>query len=195
MTERVFDYMNSSMAGAHDVDDDHGAFSSITRDDARSVEKVPEAVRELRADPARQMFGETLTRERAKAVLDLAPYRNPINGSPYTQKQREAAAHAFAAMSIDLDLSDRELREVVALKPMSKGEAVEAEEKLLRDLERRYPNENDRAERVAVARAMAQRDPRFSAWLEVTRLGSHPRLFELLAERGWSQRAAGKLRI
>jgi hypothetical protein len=181
----AFTYANSQHAPAEEAQRPQGTF---VRDNAVDRDDTP-ATSEREA--ALSFYGDKMVETRTQAVLDQVPYRAP-DGTVIAEEQRAAIAQGLAAASIDLDFSDAELQRFLSMRPLTEAEAQAEEREILKDLEHRYPNPQDRADRIAIAREMAQRHPVLLRILESTRLGSSRAVFDLMLERGWAQRARGR---
>lgn len=135
--------------------------------------------------PAHKQYGPELR------ALALAT--NPEGTSKGLAQQQVELANVAADIGFDRnDLAN--LANFAAAnyaKPPTADELRASRLTAVRELRQKYGEGFDDA--YADAKALAQRDPRFSAYLDKTGLGSHPSVMLRLAELGQSARARGLL--
>jgi hypothetical protein len=153
---------------------------------------VPDEVKALRAadftDPALRM-----------TALTVDDIKDPEGAEPMTAETRQAVVNEWRRIAGDAGLSSAELGEVVSLaKQITASPPDEATEAAwnAQNVEQLISAAGDasQAQRdLDLARALVARDPRLFAWLEKTKMGSHPQVVRLVLEKARSQAVAGRL--
>lgn len=155
---------------------------------------LPEAVRSLREqDEARQMFSPQL--DYRDSGLEEAFTLPEI-----TEELRAAVVGEYKEIFADHGMSTNEAREVVSLAreltanpPDEATEATWQGEAWQRLVETNGGPKGAK-EALELAQRLVARDPRVAHILEVTRLGNHPKMVELMVAKARSEKARGRLR-
>jgi MoxR-like ATPase len=108
----------------------------------------------------------------------------------------KAAAAEFREIFADMELSTNDARGLFEVYQRLPGIPSDAEvsawaDQSVRALREAYGNGAEEA--LADARALVARDPRIKAFLNVSGLGSHPKVIVRLAHAARSQRGRGRL--
>jgi hypothetical protein len=157
--------------------------------------EIPDAIKALRATD-NAMFDPTAAYSTAITEEDFGVDAEVV----IAPEVKAAAIMEFRAMFADIGLPAPEAREVVDIaKQIGKDVPTpEQESAWTQDAAKRLLDTNggDLAAAnadLALAKALVQRDPRLKKVLEVTRLGSHPRVVELVVQRARSEKMRGRL--
>jgi len=151
---------------------------------------LPDAIRELRDDPLRRMFGAQGT----YASVQLEAAMKDVATDPAI---KTAAASEFREIFADIGASTQDAQEIVDAasrlhaEPMTPERDAANVNDAIDALNREFGN--DATSALKAAQQMVLRDPRLKAMLEASRLGNEPAVVVKLAHLARSQRARGKL--
>ncbi len=162
--------------------------------------QVPEAVKELRKGDSPLFDGRQAY---STAILIDDFQTTPEEGGNVAEipdHVKTAAVQEYRAIFHDLGVAPTEAREVVTLARQLGKEppTAELEADWVRQASQRLVDMNggsieEANTALSLAKALVQRDPRLKAVLELTRLGSHPRVIELMVQRARSEKMRGRL--
>lgn len=162
---------------------------------------VPKALPEVKGIPE----AVAALREASKGIYDPAtPYAEAIGidreDGIEPKPEALAAVNELRLMMADTGIAPVEAKEIAtiartlaATPPTGEQEAEWGREASKVLLDTNNQNIDAANADLALAKQLVQRDPRVKAILEYTRLGSHPRIIELMVERARAERAAGRL--
>lgn len=151
-------------------------------------DELPDAIRELRDDPLRRMFGAQGT----YASVQLEEAMKDVATDPAI---KTAAATEFREIFADIGASPQDARELVDAasrlhaEPMTPERDATNANDAIGALNREFGN--DAASALKAARQMVTRDPRLARMLDASRLGNDPAVVVKLAYLARSQRARG----
>lgn len=155
-------------------------------------EAIPENIKNLRKeDEARQMFNAQST----YGDVPLEDVFAKVEG--FGGEEKAAAAHEYREIFADFELSGPEAKEFLSLAQELHADMPTAETEVAwqnQAVKRLVEVHGDgAAAAVDLAKQLVARDPRIGAILEATRLGSHPRVIELVVEIAQRQKLRGRL--
>jgi hypothetical protein len=128
-------------------------------------------------------------------LRDLALATNPTGSAAGLAQQ----AREFAQVAADMGMASADLSRLAALarstteRPPSEAEIAAQRRASVTRLRELHPNDRDFDRAVRDAKAIAQRDHRFAAYLDKTNLADHPEVVVRMAELGRRQRSRGAL--
>jgi len=140
------------------------------------------------ADKLRQLWSPQITHAASITADDFAKVEI-TPGVLATEQQRELAARRYREILADLELSPEDAKDFVALAKRGPP-SPEVEAAWIAEIEDRGYDEGD----VALARQLANRDPRLAQVLKDTRLGNHPAVIAAFIERARLAVANGTLK-
>ena len=161
---------------------------------ARAVDQAPTAeIRELRASqPARALYADA-------DQLGQGPHELAVAIDPTANDDTlTARASSLASVAVDTGLSRDDIAQLAAFarqyasSPPSEAEQAAHARTAVLALRETYGARFSEA--MEAARALSQRDHRFAALLNASKLGNHPWLIGRMAELGLAARARGELK-
>lgn len=189
-------------APAHDVAlfDPDAHTKAVEAVAAAITENLPEPVKKLREGNS-ALFDGREAYSTAITIDDFAPMSDEASeASDIPEHVKAAAVQEYRAIFHDLGVAPDEAREVVGLARQLGREppTAEAEAEWTREAAQQLVDTNggsieEANAALSLAKELVQRDPRLKTILEVTRLGSHPRVVKLLVQRARAERVAGRL--
>jgi hypothetical protein len=161
---------------------------------AAPVDQAPTAeLKALRdAQPERRMYADA--KQLGAGPRELALAIDPTA----SEKTLAERASSLASVAIDCGLTRDDVAMLAArareyaTKPPSAQQEVENARKAVLDMRSKYGTAFSAA--FEAGRQLAQRDPRLSKLLDTSRLGNHPAVIALFAEKGMEARRRGELK-
>jgi hypothetical protein len=163
-----------------------------TGDDASIIEP-PSEIKELRASPERQMFGDSSAREIADVLRSDTELDVQMMGNNLSPEARRAFFTEVGHIAQDLGLATTDVREFITLS-REEHPGIEARfAETVKALTERYGIER-RQEAYTAAYELIDRDPRVRNLLANAGLLDHPKVVLKMAEKALSMRGQGKLK-